>query len=122
MMNSFRHFRTPVLQLLLLLLFAVFYAGIHFFPHEHLIDGELVVHSHPFTSSAGHEHSSDDASLLFLLSHFSALVALMPFNWSSHWLLMALSLVMVKVTVTAFKYKAAFFLRPPPVKLFDCFC
>ena len=113
-MNSFQHFRTPVLQLLLLLLLVVFYSGIHLFPHAHEIDGEWIVHSHPFTSTAGHEHSSDDATLLFLLSHYSALFATLPLNWSSLWLLLALSVVLLRVSIRAFDYQLAYFLRPPP--------
>lgn len=57
---------------LLLLLFVGFFVSISFFKHKHVIDGVLIVHSHPFSSTEHHTHSTDTASLIQQLSHFES--------------------------------------------------
>ncbi len=56
------------------MLFTVFQAGITVFPHEHTLNGEKLVHSHPY-SNANHNHSSDQATAIARLSSVQTLKA-----------------------------------------------
>jgi len=57
---------------MLLLLFVGFFVSISFFKHKHVIDGVLIVHSHPFSSTENHSHSADATNLIQQLSHFES--------------------------------------------------
>ena len=64
--------------LLLLLLFAWHWSNITLFPHAHVIDGYVYVHSHPFSGSAHnptHSHSSQQLQLISYLSLLQMTVA-----------------------------------------------
>jgi hypothetical protein len=53
---------------LFLLLFGGYYAASSFFYHTHLIGGQQIVHSHPFSDhDEGHSHSRDE--LVFYMIH-----------------------------------------------------
>lgn len=56
--------------IVLLILFVSYAAGISFFPHKHIIDGKVVVHSHPFSATEHHTHSTGTIQLIQLLSAF----------------------------------------------------
>ncbi len=62
------------LSLCLLVLYVVFQAGITVFPHEHILNGEKLVHSHPY-SNANHSHTSDQAVTIARLSSVQTLEA-----------------------------------------------
>lgn len=52
-----------VFRFLLLILFIGYYSGITLFYHTHLVNGEIIVHSHPFSKTKqspfqSHAHSS----------------------------------------------------------------
>lgn len=56
---------------LLLILFTGYYGGITLFPHVHELDGQRIVHSHPYSgtpSHSGHHHSAQQIQLLHLLT------------------------------------------------------
>ncbi len=63
-----------LLSICLLALYVVFQAGISVFPHEHDLNGEKLVHSHPY-SNANHTHTSDQAVTIARLSSVQTLVA-----------------------------------------------
>ncbi len=58
----------------LLVLYVLFQTGITVFPHEHILNGEKLVHSHPY-SNANHSHSSDQALTIARLSSVQTLAA-----------------------------------------------
>lgn len=60
---------------LLPILFIGYSFTISLFEHTHIIDGVIIVHSHPFKSlpdAANHQHSIAQLQLFHFLSHFSA--------------------------------------------------
>jgi hypothetical protein len=57
-------------DVLLLTLFVGYFVGITFFPHKHVVDGHLIVHSHPFSSTEHHSHSANVLNLLQQLAQF----------------------------------------------------
>lgn len=73
MKQSIRKF----VALVLLLLFAGFYAGTTLFVHSHLINGEQIVHSHPIFGGddSAHSHSQAEIDLITHLTTFSILFA-----------------------------------------------
>ena len=50
----------------LLLVFASYWCGITLFTHSHVVNGVIVVHSHPF--KAGHTHTDTQLETIFYLS------------------------------------------------------
>ncbi len=66
--------RKYVMSLCLLVLYLVFQAGITVFPHEHILNGEKLVHSHPY-SNADHSHTADQAVTIARLSSVQTLTA-----------------------------------------------
>lgn len=66
--------------LLLLLLFTEYLGSTSLFVHSHNIDGELIVHSHPYSGSKdnpNHSHSTQQCKAISLLSFFTALAAIL---------------------------------------------
>lgn len=59
---------------LLLTIFAWYWCSATLFSHEHFIDGEKIVHSHPLAGSS-HTHSSSQVQTISHLAIFLALVA-----------------------------------------------
>ena len=76
-----------ILRLLLLVLFLGYLSSATMFMHTHYINGVAVVHSHPYQSSSdgtsGHQHSNKVFLLIAVLSHFSALVAIIGVGFIS---------------------------------------
>lgn len=56
-------------RLLFPLLFVFYWGGITLFSHSHVLNGVIVVHSHPFKS--GHTHSESGLETIFFLTHFN---------------------------------------------------
>lgn len=55
----------------LLVLFMGFWSSTHLFYHTHIVDGQIIVHSHPFgNSTAG--HTGQELKLISILSVFLA--------------------------------------------------
>lgn len=99
---------------LLLTLFVGYFGGINLFPHKHYVNGNLIVHSHPF-SSEGHTHTAQSLYLLDSLSHFASKVL------QTGIIVSAFILFVHKLEYSQLKclrtnsHKYSFFLRPPPV-------
>lgn len=62
---------------ILLLLFAFNYVGNNFFLHTHILDGEKVVHSHPYSSDS-HIHSRVAFQLISQTSFTLAAIVIAP--------------------------------------------
>lgn len=58
-----------VSEAILLALFVVYFVSTNFFGHKHLVNGVLIVHSHPFSQTEQHNHSCETINLLQQLSH-----------------------------------------------------
>ncbi len=52
------------------LLFVCYWGGITLFTHPHVVNGVIVVHSHPF--GEGHAHSKGGLETIFFLTHFDS--------------------------------------------------
>lgn len=69
-----RNGKTRALALLSTILFSWYWCSVTLFFHSHLIDGERILHSHPYTGTAPtHGHS---AGALHTISYLSLLTAL----------------------------------------------
>ena len=64
---------------LLLAIFTWYWCSATLFSHEHFIDGERIVHSHPLAGSS-HTHSSSQLQTISHLAAFLALVAPVVFS------------------------------------------
>lgn len=56
------------------LLFLTYWGGISLFNHSHVVNGVIIVHSHPF--KANHQHTPDQVETIF----FSAIMSLLHFR------------------------------------------
>ncbi len=63
-----------LLSFCLLALYVAFQACVSVFPHEHILNGEKLVHSHPY-SNANHSHTADQAVTIARLSTIQTLEA-----------------------------------------------
>lgn len=59
-----------IMKFFLPLLFLMYWGGITLFNHSHVVNGVIIVHSHPF--QANHQHTPDQAETIFLLGHYTA--------------------------------------------------
>lgn len=57
---------------MLLVVYCTMFISGNFFPHQHIIDGKKVVHSHPF-STHPHGHTSQSIVSIYYISHTVAL-------------------------------------------------
>ena len=78
-MTYFKNQISVFFRFLLLILFIGYYSSITLFYHTHLVNGEIIVHSHPFSKTKqgpfqSHSHSS---AAYVLIQH------LMLANWES---------------------------------------
>lgn len=62
-MNLTRHTRTAT-ACLLLILFMGLWASSNLFIHTHIVNSQLVTHSHPFSHKTTHSHSGAELNLL----------------------------------------------------------
>lgn len=65
-MEKLRH----ILKFFLPLLFLTYWGGVTLFTHSHVVNGVIIVHSHPF--KAGHQHTESQAETIFFLDHYVA--------------------------------------------------
>lgn len=67
--------RSETCAALLLILFAGYWCSITLFPHAHLVDGFVIVHSHPFSGAANGSAPQNHTPQQFqLIAHLSLLV------------------------------------------------
>ena len=57
------------MKVVLPLVFILYWGGITLFAHSHVVNGVIIVHSHPF--KAGHQHSQAEAETILFLDHYA---------------------------------------------------
>ena len=67
--------KITILSSLLLTIFAWYWCSATLFSHEHFVDGEKIVHSHPLAGSS-HTHTSSQLQTISFLTMFLALAAI----------------------------------------------
>ena len=114
-LSRFRYARN-LGAMLLLLLFSEYLGSTSLFMHSHRIDGQLIVHSHPYSGSAdspNHSHSAQQCKAIGMLSAFTALAA-----GFFHPLLAAAATVCIlavrRTAATHFTPRLHYGLRAPP--------
>lgn len=58
-----------IMKYFLPLLFLTYWGGITLFAHSHVVNGVIIVHSHPF--KANHQHTQGQAETIFFLGHYA---------------------------------------------------
>lgn len=78
-----------ILKFFLPVLFAGYIGVLSFYVHVHVVNGEAMVHSHPFRNLPGqpfHGHTTADFWLVHNLSSYSVTPDVVPhFEWEAHW-------------------------------------
>lgn len=59
-----------IMKYFLPLLFLTYWGGVLLFTHSHVVNGVIIVHSHPFKT--GHQHTQGQAETIFFLDHYVA--------------------------------------------------
>lgn len=67
-----------IIGVLLTALFAWYWCSVILFSHEHFVNGERIIHSHPFAGSS-HNHSLSQLQAISFLSIFLALAVTIGF-------------------------------------------
>ena len=57
------------MKFVLPLLFVMYWGGITLFTHSHVVNGVIMVHSHPF--KANHQHTQAEAETILILDHYT---------------------------------------------------
>ena len=65
-----------LLQFFFPLLFVMYSVGNILFTHSHVVDGVVIVHSHP--GKTGHSHSQQGLQTIFNLTHYAAFDRVVP--------------------------------------------
>ena len=61
--------KRQIIGCLFFFLFATYWCGINCFPHSHVVNGVVIVHSHPFEDE-DHTHTDIQYETIFYLTHF----------------------------------------------------
>lgn len=107
---TFKH----ILRCFPLLLFVFYYTSISTFAHTHYADGQMIVHSHPFSPKAEHQHSANTFQLIQQISHFSSIeffFGLLLLFFAVNFIFLAFRKVQ---NPDLLKYGYSLFCRPPP--------
>lgn len=101
------------------LLFLTYWGGVTLFTHSHVVNGVIIVHSHPF--KAGHQHTGRQVETIFFLDHYMAssvpvlLVAVPCFCT-----LLGMLVVSRTTRLDLPKFEDGIRLRAPPACVFPC--
>lgn len=102
-----------ILKWFLPLLFIAYLGGITLFTHSHVVNGVIIVHSHPFKGA--HEHTEAQVETIFFLSSFVA--SSLPAVLFAAPAFLVLLCVLVVPAVERIKYvkaRGSISLRAPP--------
>lgn len=109
---------TPLLKFLFPIIFTGYIGVLSFYVHVHWVDGETVVHSHPFKNLPGHpfhSHTVSDLWLVHNLSSYSATADVVPhFEWEVLWIELYDALRKPASEGIRIVISGALFLRAPP--------
>lgn len=59
--------------MLLIISMTALFVGSNFYYHTHVIDGEEITHSHPYSPTTSHSHSSTSLAMIDMLTHLTYL-------------------------------------------------
>lgn len=109
-----------IVGLILITVFAFYYANIRFFYHSHIIDGTTIVHSHIYnkTNAQTSTHSSSELTLISALSVFHSLQANVCFANPGIFLLLLVFIQPSLAKRIIPNPVACIYLRAPPPSLF----
>lgn len=97
---------------LLLTLFIAYYAMVAAFAHVHIVNGVMIVHSHPFSSP--HEHSAGQAMVLHFMTTFQSLEAEISTSIHPDYILLAVIEPETDVPFAQSDVLEGLYLRAPP--------
>ena len=102
-----------ILKWFLPLLFIAYLGGITLFTHSHVVNGVIIVHSHPFKGE--HEHTETQVETIFFLSSFvtSSLPAVL-FVAPAYLILLCVLTVPGVERIKCVKARCGISLRAPP--------
>ena len=99
---------------LLLTLFITYYAMVAAFTHVHIVNGVMIVHSHPFSSP--HEHSSSQAMVLHFMTTFQSLEAEISTPLHPDYILLAIIAPRTDQPFVKGRTLEGVYLRAPPAR------
>ena len=105
------------MKVVLPLVFILYWGGITLFAHSHVVNGVIIVHSHPF--KAGHQHTPSEAETILFLDHY-AMPAVPPLEpaWLCFSILLALLAIPRTVRLCLPQDEDGIRLRAPPCRVF----
>ncbi len=107
-----------IIRIFLPLLFITYLGGITLFTHSHVINGVVIVHSHPFKGK--HQHNEAQLETIFFLSVFLSLV--IPeffFTALMFWIVLYALRIPLIEHIKCIQSRCGIYLRgPPPASLF----
>ncbi len=114
MMSNFKHTFQQISGALLLTLFVGYFVGTSFFKHTHIVDGKIIVHSHPFSSTEQHSHSTNTIILLQKISRFESNTIAKVFQFVTQFEFLRVIADCYRQPDLIFYFHYQNFLRPPP--------
>ena len=100
-------------KLFLPLIFIAYLGGITLFTHSHVVNGVIIVHSHPFKGE--HQHTEVELETIFFLSSFAASGSLFtPSSTTVFWVLLCLLAVPAVERIKLIRTGCGIYLRAPP--------
>lgn len=108
-----------ILKFFLPVLFAGYIGVLSFYAHVHVVNGEAVVHSHPFRNLPGqpsHGHTTADFWLIHHATSYSVTSDVMPdFEWEACWTEIHAAVCRRTADRLTAVASGALYLRAPPV-------
>lgn len=117
MKPDFKHTFQQISATLLLMLFVGYFVGTSFFKHTHVVDGKIIVHSHPFSPTQKHTHSGSTIILLQKISQFDSKTLASSFQIVAKFQLIRVIADCYQQPDLIFYFHYQNFLRPPPFVL-----
>ena len=114
-----RKMASGISKFLLPVIFAGYIGALSFYVHVHMVDGEAVVHSHPFRNLPGqpfHNHTFADFWLVHHATSYSVTSNVVPyFDWEARWTEVYTIVCCRTVDCFPLVVSGVLFLRAPPV-------
>ncbi len=108
-----------MLKLLLPVIFAGYIGALSFYVHVHVVDGEAMLHSHPFKNLPGqpfHGHTTADFWLVHHVTSYSVTPDVVShFEWEARWTEVSAVACHWIVDRLSAVISGALYLRAPPV-------
>ena len=102
-----------IMKYILPLLFIAYLGGITLFTHSHVVNGVIIVHSHPFKGQ--HEHTEVQLETIFYLASFvSSSLPLLPVAATVFLVLLCVLSIPATECIKCVKLRGGICLRAPP--------